>query len=719
MNQSDMLSGNRKDVTLLGKRRKNQILAKKISNLKTLFDSTNNQKCLNISAPKNSDTAQSFNSNLNNQVPSTSVGLEEGASFFVAGNVDINVNDSDSNTRISLDVGDHLDYNQILANNVTNNNYPPITVSSHLNIDPDVNSPQDQLKGWIVKHHISQNACNELLQILKSHGNFDVPLDVRTLMKVGQNENTPQVIYRRLSENSDLAHFGFSYALKNSIKKYFLVLPDNVKINLNIDGLPLSKSSGSQFWPILGALVEPFYTEPFIITLYHGNSKPSNANDFLELFVEEALDILHNGILLEGHIISVKINSIVCDAPAKSFISFIKNHTGYFGCSKCIDEGDFLRNRMTFQSVDSKLRNDYSFKSRKQPEHHTGDSILEKLDIGMVSQISLDYMHLVCLGVMKRLLQFWVKGYKNTRCSDANLVEIDRRLNLCRKSIPNEFARKPRSVLDVDRWKATEFRQLLLYTGPVVLKNCISSDFYKHFLSLSIAIRILVDEKFCTDCELNIFSHSLLKWFIKNYANLYGEEFISYNVHNLCHLPNEVKTHNQNLDGFSSFKFENYMQKLKKKIKPNGKPLQQAVNRIKEENALFNTTVTAREYPILHYNSSKTILKSIEFQSFSISPNGIDSCCLLSDNKIVKLNEILLENETIYLKINHFLNTESLFKEPIDSKILGIQVTSSTATSNEYKIPISLVQTKCLQFPQSCTDISEKFIIFPLLHYNN
>ena len=46
---------------------------------------------------------------------------------------------------------------------------------------------------------------------------------------------------------------------------------------------------------------------------------------------------------------------------------------------------------------------------------------------------------------------------------------------------------------DLDRWKATELRSFLLYYGMIVLKDIIDFRTYKHFLSLSISIRILCD----------------------------------------------------------------------------------------------------------------------------------------------------------------------------------------------------------------------------------
>ncbi|KAL6420793.1 hypothetical protein ACFW04_013768 [Cataglyphis niger] len=96
---------------------------------------------------------------------------------------------------------------------------------------------------------------------------------------------------------------------------------------------------------------------------------------------------------------------------------------------------------------------------------------------------------------------------------------------------------------------ATEFRQFLLYTGPVVLKIVISHDRYINFLSVHIAIFIL--------CNLNYkkytdYGRSLIQYFVKTFIILYSKDQVSYNVHNLLHICDDVEIF-RTLDQFSAF----------------------------------------------------------------------------------------------------------------------------------------------------------------------
>ena len=103
----------------------------------------------------------------------------------------------------------------------------------------------------------------------------------------------------------------------------------------------------------------------------------------------------------------------------------------------------------------------------------------------MVSQFVLDYMHLVCLGVVRKLILMWMNGSLTCRLGSAAISSISDALIKMTQYVPVEFSRKPRSLVEVKRWKATEFRCFLLYTGPVILASKLSETMYKFFLLLS------------------------------------------------------------------------------------------------------------------------------------------------------------------------------------------------------------------------------------------
>lgn len=61
-----------------------------------------------------------------------------------------------------------------------------------------------------------------------------------------------------------------------------------------------------------------------------------------------------------------------------------------------------------------RLRTNESFVQQTDKNHHTGWSPLLDLNVDMINWFPLDYMHLVLLGVFKRLLGIW-KGSWNKK----------------------------------------------------------------------------------------------------------------------------------------------------------------------------------------------------------------------------------------------------------------------------------------------------------------
>ena len=237
---------------------------------------------------------------------------------------------------------------------------------------------------------------------------------------------------------------------------------------------------------------------------------------------------------------------------------------------------------LPFQQIqESRLRTDYSFRHRQQAQHHKilSSIALENLNIDMVAQVPGDYMPCVLLGVMKQLINSWINKRRLVfSISKKKINEISD--SLLSITLPREFNRQPGNILEFERWKATELRHFLLYTGPVVLKDHISEVYYRHFMLFSTAVSILTNANYCI--LQNSSAKILLERFVTDFEKLYGSNSATFNVHSLMHLTEDCRIYNAPLDSFCAFIFENFLSTIKFKIKSGHLPLEQLYNRVVE-----------------------------------------------------------------------------------------------------------------------------------------
>lgn len=173
-------------------------------------------------------------------------------------------------------------------------------------------------------------------------------------------------------------------------------------MQFNIDGIPLFKSSRTQFWPILATVDCDKTRSPFIIGLFCGNSKLSSVWEYLRDFIAELKVVLHEGIVKNGTRFKVAVSSFICDAPARAFVKQVKSHNGYFGCDKCSQTG-IWSNKMPYPEMDAPLSTDFDYEMMKTEEHHLSNSLSPLTGlVNMVTQFPVDYMHTCCLGVAKK-----------------------------------------------------------------------------------------------------------------------------------------------------------------------------------------------------------------------------------------------------------------------------------------------------------------------------
>lgn len=605
-----------------------------------------------------------------------------------------------------------LDLQSIISNNCIDIysdeklNDHPITLQNNASNNIG-NKLSEKLRLLFVQFKVSHNFCNSLLTVLRNEG-LDVPKDIRTLMKTPTNHEIINI------SGGSYIHLGLKNMLlpilsRNNAQIY--INSHIIKIGINIDGLPISKSSKSQLWPILISILNFKELKENVIPvgIFHGFQKPQSIEEFMNPFIIDLLEMVENGLTVNEILFNIQISNISCDSPAKAFLLNVKSHNAYSGCTSCIEEGTYLDHRMTYPGLNSLLRTDESFRNKNDEDYHKGNSPLTRLPINIINTVALDYMHNVCLGVVKRLIEFWVRGNKEIRLEKERKDKINNELKNLRPYVPSELCRLPRAIDEIEYYKATELRTFLLYSGPIVLKGNLKKKFYFHFLLLVYAIRILICAETC--CKYNEIASQLLKQFVNDFSILYGPHLISYNVHSLIHLPMYVLIHGP-LDNFSCFRYENYLQEIKKSIKSIKYPLQEIFNRIMEKQSIDDklSSQLFSQHPIFineimhnislpHFKLSDKLFEKIIFPYSDTTINILkekDRYIMLHNNILVSVQHIVQsQNKPAKLIVKQFLNCSEFTSVPLSSFKVGLYFVNISKMSEMFSINLTDIKCKC------------------------
>ena len=92
---------------------------------------------------------------------------------------------------------------------------------------------------------------------------------------------------------------------------------------------------------------------------------------------------------------------------------------------------------MTFLKVNAVQQTDRTFMLQTHEGLHNGDSPLINTGVGMVSQLPIYYMHLVCSGLAKRILLMRIKVPLNIRIGPRAVEEISTALQSLKAFLVN------------------------------------------------------------------------------------------------------------------------------------------------------------------------------------------------------------------------------------------------------------------------------------------
>ena len=212
--------------------------------------------------------------------------------------------------------------------------------------------------------------------------------------------------------------------------------------------MPIFKSTNVQLWPILCKF---HFFSPFLVALYCGNSKSSIPDDFFCDFLEEYSRLKERDVAVSGVVFNVRLLFFTCDA-----------------CERCEIKGESIDGRLVTVAIDCPSRTDQLFNQYNyHPLRQLSRCTLPDYGILCISEFVLDYMHLVYLGVTRRILTFMKEGQRLCKLSQQQLFLLSNNLETIKGKIPSDFARQPRRLDELKRWKATEFHKFLLYNGLV------------------------------------------------------------------------------------------------------------------------------------------------------------------------------------------------------------------------------------------------------------
>lgn len=523
-----------------------------------------------------------------------------------------------------------------------------------------------------------------LLLVLNAHG-ISVPRSVYLL--------TSQCDPKRFTFLTEIGEENIAYRsvtdnIRFCIEKHFLKLKDCVNmltLHINVDGLPLFRSSNLNLWPILMTIKESSYLKPLPVAVYCGLGKPK-LHDFVSKLVSELQQLKNGFVTICNFAVSIKDVVFICDAPARTYLQCTFGHSASFGCSYCrivgVKDVGMVFPYTGYENLSIIDREDEMYNAAEENNQHCLSPLVKICSLRF--SFPPEFMHVICLGVVRRLCEFYFIGAKGLKMpckmSFSLKEEVSRRICHLRKYIPSEFSRKIRPVNEFSHYKAVEFRMLLLYFGPFIFKDTLPYEFYCHFLLLHYATYC-----FCSPLYSNLYfseARGCIERFSQSSEYLFKNRLQTYNSHVLRHIPEFVKRYGV-LDSWSSFIYENFLGILKRRLRCTRGMFKQTINNL---------------------NIISNLFTDIDVFKISYSCNPPNNCTILTDDRVIFI-EAVIDNFVSGVELSF---SDSLYEYPYDSKNLKIGFYRKTNKKCITVVP----HVKCIMIPQT----ADIFLVIPLVN---
>ena len=605
-------------------------------------------------------------------------------------NVDFVIDES-----IGSDSGSNCDMNSSVSNlSDASAENAPVLADVDEPVKPTAEDLRNDLGLWVTNRNINLDAADELLALLRHHGMTHLPKTARSLL------STPRTVELKDVVGGQYYHFGIAQSCKYGLGLSSLPLPPagtQLSLYVNVDGVNVTRSTNAEFYPILGKVA--FNIESvehvsvvFIIGLFYGDSgKPGCVVQFMKDFVDDCNEVQASGLTLtngvDARLYRVKLKAMICDAPARAFVKCVKAHGGYYACDYCETKGEWYASHgVVYPDRSADLRTERKFRAASTvayKSHLMGfdrSPLLEVDGFDIIGDVTPEYMHTVTLGVVKKNVGMWCSRSSQFKVRLDDVPKMSERLMECGDWCPTEMGRRPRSLHFRDKFKATEWRSLLLYTGFYVFKGILTDSRYEHHLLLACAMKLLLSPSLTRKyCDV---ASRMLNLYVKQYIKLYGRDNVVYNVHMLIHFADAARRHGS-LERIGAFAFESYMRNLRAAVRKPNQTLKQVVKRELERRKLKlpQKCVAKCEFKSPHCSGVvPRSLRGIVQQFGSVHVDGVryarsggDSFVFVQNEGVARIENLLRTADNIPVAaVRFFDEMRDHFKKPLASSQVGV-----------------------------------------------
>jgi len=352
-------------------------------------------------------------------------------------------------------------------------------------------------------------------------------------------------------------------------KKHFekggiLSSPYNFSYSFFTDGVHTGKSNNKTLWPIYLTINELPISERnkyvLLSGLYIGPKDP-NQKVFLQPFINEANKLSTEGFrwFHNGKEIVSKVIPLCCitDSVARYQLLNFQSFAAYYGCTFCYQKSERTRKgqrftisthpaeKRTLESTKKDLLKAFQKKdeTNKSKRHYRGVKSFSPLMLlhffNFTSGFVVDYMHNILLGVTKLHTELILQSTRKKFWHISENVGIGHVLNTIDERLlmihpPSSITRTPRSIKDISRWKASEWRAWLLFYFVPCLKDLLKKKYMNHFTMLSVATNILLKKSVTREEVFQ--AHKLFLCYVYLFQKYFYKENMVYNIHLLLHI---------------------------------------------------------------------------------------------------------------------------------------------------------------------------------------